>query len=87
MNEAASEDGLKIPWRVAREHVAHLNRWSKRLGPFGQHLLQVFSGVLFAGEEEGYFVVLVHRDDARGEHAGSLFFVLVLVLVQKTGRE
>ena len=66
------DDRFELLAQVARERVAHLDRWAELLGPLREHLGQVLSGMLAAGEEERDPAPLARGHDARGEDPGAL---------------
>ena len=67
--KAVTEDGLELLGEVPGEGVAHVDRRVQPGGPALEDLIQVLSGVLAAGEKQGYLVWSDARDNPRGKDA------------------
>ena len=72
VGQAVGHDGFEFGRHIARQRVAHLNRWVQGRRTLGQDVAQVLPGVLASAEEQCDPVPLMHRHDARGEYAGTL---------------
>jgi len=67
--KAVAEDGFELLGEVPGEGVAHVDRFVQPSVPTLEDLIQVLSGVLAAGEKQGYLALSDARDDTRGKDA------------------
>ena len=71
MRQAVGHDRGQFLGQIPGEGITHLDRWRKIGGALPQHLLQVFTRMLFAAEEQSDAVSRRRGDDTRSERSRS----------------
>lgn len=80
MSQAVCKDGFESSRQIPAQRIAHLDgRWQLS-NPSGEEVLEVFPGVVRAGEKAGDGLLFRSGDDGGGEHPLSLGVLKLLLL-------
>ena len=71
VQQTVTQQRVELLGFIARERIAHLQGWIQPGRPALEQLVQIFPGMLLAGEEESDPALARLGDDAGGEDTGA----------------
>jgi len=71
MGETVGQYSLELFGDISRESIAHLDRRREAVLSVGQHLGDIFAGVLAGGEKESNLTIVEYGENAGGEGSRS----------------